>query len=173
MKDEVMRIATKGAALASALVVSLVMTQAAESQSLKTGYYTVSPAAVTPGQDEVKYEKYTAELVNQTSVSECFSAGINLPHRATITNFVVWYKGGSMQPLSIQLVRSKLDDEVHNEIAFGLLADKSAPRKRQALRLAAPYALVDNSRYSYGINLCMGPDGARFYGARITYTYVP
>lgn len=168
-----MRIAMKGAALASALAVSLVMTQAAESQSLKTGHYSVSPAAVTPGRDTTKYQKYTAQLENQTSTAECFSVGINLPHRATITNFVVWYKGGSMQPLSVQLVRSKLDEEMHNEIAYGVLADKSALRKRQALVVAAANALVDNSRYTYGINLCMWPDGARFYGARVTYTYTP
>jgi hypothetical protein len=172
-KDEVMKIAIKGAALASGLVASLVMTQGAESQTLKTGHYSISPAAITPGRDTTKYQKYTAELENQTSTAECFSVGINLPHRATITNFVVWYKGGSIQPPVIQLVRSKLDEEMQNEIAYGLLTDKTAPRKRKTLLVAAANALVDNSQYTYGINFCMWPDGARFYGARVTYTYVP
>jgi hypothetical protein len=171
MKDEVVKIAIKAAAAASGVLVSLVMAQAAQSQTLKTGHYSINAAAVTPGQDGVRFQKYTPALFNNTSTAACFSAGVNLPHRATITNFVVWYRGGSTQPLTIQLNRTKLDDDVQNELSYGVLTDMVAPRKRQALPVYAPNSLVDNAQYSYGINLCMWPDGARFYGARITYAY--
>jgi hypothetical protein len=167
-----MKTAIKWAA-ACGLVILLVKAAAAQSEALKTGYYTVDPAAITADRGGTLYFKAAGALYNSNATAECFSTGVDLPHRATITRIVVWYTGGNTLAPTIRFARNKLADDSVEEIASGELANTNAARKAQTLHLTASRAVVDNAQYSYGLDLCMAPDGARFYGARVTYTYLP
>ena len=170
-----MRTAISYAAAIGGVAMSLMLTGAAQSQALKTGYYAVDAAALTPTQAGHPYVKLTGMLYNISTAGQCFSTGINLPHRATITRVVVWYTGGTAIYPSIEfaLVRHKMADGTGEQVAYAKLSNKSEPRKTQGLVPAAAHATVDNTQYVYGIDLCMAPDGASFYGARVAYTYTP
>jgi hypothetical protein len=146
----------------------------AQTTTLKTGHYTIDPASVTAGRGDILYTKNAGLLYNLNTGSWCFSAGVNLPHRATVTRITAWYKGGTgPAPLIMRLLRSKLADGTNVEVGYGVLSNKNVPRKAETLGLTASHAVVDNVQHSYGIDLCIPPDGSRFYGARITYTYIP
>ena len=140
----------------------------------RTGYFTIDSLAMSPagaGSD------YTIDFSGGVGLSvnggPCFTAGVNLPNGATITNVAAYYRSGMGSDLIVKLFSHKLADGVSNEIAAKILTDNSGIRKVTNLTLVpTPAALiVNNAQFSYGLGICLTTTDNKFYAARITYTY--
>ncbi len=178
-----MKIVTKPAASLVALA-ALLFAGSAHAQTVKTGHYSIDPAAM--GADQVSsstnYSVGWADgLRNAAGQSACFAAAVNLPHGGTVTRITVWYSSTAPGDVAVVL-RQQLSDGEIAYVAGKEIGSTSGQRKALNVPLigdsarAAESALtqkIDNARFSYTFRICLnGLNKAAFHVARITYTYV-
>lgn len=137
----------------------------------KTGYFSVSHLAMVPLQDTAAFFNGIGGTGLTVPSTECFSAGVNLPHGAKMTQLA--FVSGSIthgNPV-VYLLRQKLSDGTQDIIASATNVSDTDARITRAVAIANDAkALTNNAHYAYALHLCMF-NGDNFYGARIIYTY--
>jgi hypothetical protein len=138
--------------------------------TVKTGWYSIPTAAMVPTTDTWAYSDsvFGSELSN--SGGACFSAGVNLPEGATVTEIRAWYKSSTVNDARTFFLRTNLPSGATDSIVDQTSPDSTGTRKPVAYAVTANN-VTNNGRYSYSFGTCANNSTTRFYGARITYTY--
>jgi hypothetical protein len=137
----------------------------------KTGWYAINPADLVHDTGFGTYNISTQSL-SAGAESQCFLAGVHLPHGAQITRVTMWYQSASGSlDISFFFDRTKFTDGAGARVAFALTSDDSNTRKQVSASVPAAVATVDNSDYRYTFYVCPTSSDNRFHGARITYLY--
>lgn len=139
--------------------------------SVKTGYYTIHPAAMVPSASSSQYGINVSGSI--LGGNGCFVTGVNLPQGAIITLVTVWARSDSsgIGPTA-SLFRNTPANGGSATIANKNFDDDSDTRRGFSVSVPAsnPARLVNNSNQTFGFETCV-TTGTLFYGARITYTY--
>ena len=136
----------------------------------KTGHLAIHVMALTPDRPS-SANSYFLGFAGALFGDGCYSAGINLPHGATMTRLSVWYTSNADSDPNVQIRRHPLLDGGTNNIVSQIIPDDSGTRKQRNFAIAdGPLAKVNNARNAYGFAVCLD-SGTTFHGARITYTY--
>lgn len=139
--------------------------------SPRTGYFTISPAALSPDGDGADYIiGFTGGARLQSDSTRCFVTGVNLPQGARITQMRVFYSSGASNP-HVRLYREALATGVAEQIANINLPITGGARSAANVPIAASLATVGNAGFSYGFGTCLFDTASRLHGVRITYTY--
>jgi hypothetical protein len=139
--------------------------------SPKTGYLTISPAALSPTADGVDYIiGFSGGVHLQTNSLQCFVTGVNLPHGARITQMLVFYTTGGTGP-QVRLYRESLTTGVAQQIANANLPLTGGARSAASVPIAPSLAIVGNAAFTYGFGTCLSDTANTLHGVRITYTY--
>ena len=134
----------------------------------KTGYLSLAPFAFGTASNNVSYD-ITPNYMSSSEVGDvCMLAGVNLPHRATISQVTAWFASSSGHA-KVTLWRSPVDTFDEEVIAQQDDVDTSGMLKPISVKVRH-LETVDNAHYLYELMGCFrSPD--LFHGARITYTY--
>jgi hypothetical protein len=134
----------------------------------QTGYLMIPPAAFVPQDKTVTYSNLGDSL--DTTGTGCFSAPVNLPNGAKMTQFGIWYAKDDATAGSSQLVRVTPADGSVSGVAY--MEPAASARRFKGAAITVPSdQTVNNARYMYFAVQCQ-TDQTYFYGARIQYTYV-
>jgi len=135
----------------------------------QTGYLTISPASFVPASNSAVYGNDGSSIV--TTGQQCFSAGVNLPQDAKITQLAMWYSKND--DTSVQLSLSRSEPALFNTTGIASLSpvNTGGTGKAAAVNITnTSLQTVNNIRYMYIVNNCVS-DQEFFAGARIKYTY--
>jgi len=140
----------------------------------RMGVFGIDNMALSPdGNDSLNYRNdWDSGLTPLTPGDDgCFSAGVHLPHGATITKLTVFYKSDpDFTVPTAYFLRKEFSSGDSQQVGFNALPD-SAMRTSNIVPLNAARTTVNNNRYSYGFGICLENNGDTFYAARIVYTY--
>jgi hypothetical protein len=174
-KGSIMTIGLKWTGGAGSLIAALALIAVAQAAPLKTGFYSIDHMAMGPasiGFTTASDIYPGVGLFNAASDPACFTAGVNLPHGATIQTVVVSYRSGPNTNPSAGLFRHRYPTDDNETVAEKDLTDNSGERKNTQLPLNPDRRVVDNAHFAYGFKVCLGgSNGDSFYSARITYQY--
>lgn len=140
----------------------------------KTGYYSISPMSLAFAGDGGNADKaffiQTNSVVRPT-YGGCFLTGVNLPQGAVIKQLSVWFDTGASPNFIPSLTRLNFATGSLDLLAIANVGSNTPARKQINLAVTnASFGTVDNATYSYGFQVCIGPNDA-FYAARIMYTF--
>jgi hypothetical protein len=140
----------------------------------RTGYLSLSPYAFTPANTPSAASYSIGETDLSADSAGCFVSSINLPDGARIKGFTSWTSNSSGTPGSVQVVFLRIsdsDDGITN-------ISNASPQPPTAMRTATngsiaagSAAVINNQHFAYGVYVCISEATARFYKARIAYTY--
>jgi hypothetical protein len=147
--------------------------------SAKTGYYLVGPFDMAPtGSPSAASFTLSSDGGQGLGIrpggasSSCFMTGLHFPQGATLTQLIVHFRSGanaSGQP-SFTLWRTTPTGDFLT-LGTRTFADDTGANKAGAVTLSPSAAVVNNSLYTYGLQVCLAASSDMFYGARIAYTY--
>jgi hypothetical protein len=139
----------------------------------QTGYLQLPVPAFFPDDTGIEYDTSNGgRLTASAGVFRCFSAPVNLPQGAKMTDVRVWYVAVAGGDTAAGLLRE--DTTVGNAVAVintSLAATGAGVRGTANLPVPAAFQSVQNVRYSYIFRFCLFQPTTRFDGARVTYTY--
>ena len=142
----------------------------------KNGYLMVDTFDMRPANSSTNFVSgFTTEgfaIGPGDSTTACFQAGLHFPDGATLSRVVVHFKSGASangQPSVILWRKTPTGDAL--QAGNQTFADDTASPRSGNVPVTAALAVVDNARYSYGLEMCLHSTADRFYGARIAYTY--
>jgi hypothetical protein len=147
----------------------------------RTGYFGIHSMALSPqGDGSLDYRSpwETEGLTVRPMNDGCFSAGVHLPHGATITQLRVFYKSDPLDDVggpdgtvpTAYLLRREFSTNASQRVGFDALPDSATPTS-YVVSLNDARTTVNNTRYSYGFGICLENSGDTFHSARITYRY--
>jgi hypothetical protein len=138
----------------------------------KTGHFTIHVMAMTPDSDAAAndYSIDSGGHLSTGTANLCFTAGVTLPHGATMTRLSIWYTSGAASDPVVNLLREALVDGTTNVIIPNTFDDSGTRTQSNTAIPNNSFAKVNNAQYAYGFVICLGSD-TTFHGARITYTY--
>ena len=139
----------------------------------QVGYVPINNMAMVPVDSTVAnaYSNPAGGGLTNSVGTGCFNTSVHLPNGALINQLVVWYQSGAASDPAVSLIRT-----TNSSGASVLLVSQSIPNDAAARRqanfpvTASAESTVDNSKQSYGFQVCLGM-GDQFYSARIRYTY--
>lgn len=144
-------------------------TSSAAPATPKTGYLGIDPMAMVPDSD-FPYKNDWA--VGLTNTYNCFNAGVSLPQGAKITKVLIAYRNPvDDKRVYVELRRKLFSTGQTQNVGWRTFPRNDSVRTQNALHLAGAFTQIDNSKYTYGIGVCLGTPTNIFYGAHITYTY--
>lgn len=158
------------------------VTKSSPSWSERTGYVSIAPGAFTPDQNYYDTDPggSTAYKYNHTgykltggSTNETYYAQVDLPHGVEVTRLDFYYDDDD------NTERARLDLLRHSRVmaAPSYLATVQSPEAADSDSsgyddtITTNLEIVDNSSYSYYLNLTLPDTTLSYYGATITYTY--
>ncbi|MFN2185308.1 MAG: hypothetical protein ACK2UU_15060 [Anaerolineae bacterium] len=138
---------------------------------------TIPAAAFTPGAQYYSYENHGRYLKyfegSSPSDTGYFVAPVLLPQGATLSRLTFHYKDGGAGQADLLLVRHTHDTQGSLLMAELLSSDIWAPSFGSASTTNFnPTALIDNSLYSYYLNLSL-PPGGLVWGCGVEIEYYP
>lgn len=143
----------------------------------RTGYLVIPPPAFTPRSLDINYLSSggSISLIPTTTDGVYWTAPVNLPHGAKITDLALWFRKPTGDDfISLILYRMRLSTGEVSEIA-----NHKPPATANAYK-GVSYAIagetIDNRSYGYFLFLTLrDADGTlpapNFSAARVTYTY--
>ncbi len=137
-----------------------------------TRYFSIPGSAFFPTNNLVAYDGQDARWATSGS-SVVFSAPINLPDGANITEVRLIYFRGAAETISFSFRRFDPMTNAHQTIASGTGSSTSCPCS--LVLTPGPFATVNNQTYNYlalvswNVN-SQFPDAHKIQGLRITYT---
>jgi hypothetical protein len=138
----------------------------------KIGHYAISHLAMVPNSEGGDYlNSASGNGLSTVAGARCFTAGVNLPNGATIKNLIVFHAADAAGRVEFTLLRQRISDGGNDTIGTRTSTSTTGQRVTKAVPIDASLAVVTNSQYLYGVNLCINNVGGVFYGARIGYTY--
>lgn len=138
----------------------------------KTRYYVVPACTFNPEQSTYSYTRFGLALWTSTGGETHWSAPVNLPHGAIMTDFAVWFLDASdVSNISAGLLRCPHGSESSEH----LVAVTSSGSSGEGQMLDDPNInnpSVDNGNYHYYVEVSMGGGDQflRLRSVRITYT---
>lgn len=142
----------------------------------KTSHISVSPAAFIPNQPPIAHINLGYKLINNSGSNAWWSAPVQLPHGAVITNFEACWEDGNPDDARASLVRRPLTNL--NESLASLAAVDSHGYQGTVISgcrsdTSILTAVIDNDNYAYYIDVYLPPNSAskpmEFYGITIDY----
>ncbi len=109
--------------------------------------------------------------VHPTTASvACFSAPVNLPTRAKMTELAIWYARGVADSMDVVFYRQRLSDGVLVQIVSQNLPSTGGARGLATYPITSQ--TVDSEHYAYFIKVCMQTSTVPLLAAaRVAYTY--
>ena len=150
----------------------LCMAFAGTAGAVTTGHYGLHWQAFSPASDSSAcnyvYSNFLGGIASGVT-GACFSAGVNLPDGATITAVSFWHTSSSGTE-SFDFFRTAVSDGTSVKLISK--QDTNSTGQRKTVNVAVHHLnVVDNTRYLYGVLVCLGnANNDTFQGARITYT---
>jgi hypothetical protein len=136
----------------------------------QTGYLSLAAAAFTPADPSAVFNNNGATLT--TTGTACFSAPVNLPQGAKVTQVAIWYSKNDATASDLTLFRLALNAHPATDTIVEVPAPSTGGTfKSAAASVTDPsFQTVNNKRYSYFVSKCV-TDSETFLTAQITYTY--
>lgn len=159
------------------------VTQSSPSWSSRTGYISIAPGAFTPkknyydtdpgGSTDYNYTHLGYKLTGTGAAAEKYYAQVDLPHGATVTRLDFYYDDDDNS------AQARLDLLAHSRVtsAPSYLATVQSPTLADSDSSGYDDTIldvlktIDNSSYSYYLELGLASTNLSYYGATITYTY--
>ncbi len=159
------------------------VTQSSPSWSSRTGYVSVAPGAFTPkknyydtdpgGSTDYNYTHLGYKLTGTNVAAEKYYAQVDLPHGSTIARLDFYYDDDDASK------QARLDLLAHSRVAAApsYLATVQSPTGTDSDGSSYDDTIldvlktIDNSSYSYYLELGLSSTNLSYYGATITYTY--
>jgi hypothetical protein len=166
------------AGLAAGILIGLFLSGAAHAitdtvfrySAVQTGYYSINVAALVPSVAGADYAVSANTSSIQSSTMSCYETGVNLPDRAKMTGVTVWYDD-SGSGIVTNLIRINLNTGLNDNLLSKINNSSGGNRVARLYPLSGAIATINNKGFSYALAICMTHNTAKFYGARITYTY--
>lgn len=139
---------------------------------ITTRYFSIPGTAFLPTKDTVTYDGQEARWATSGS-SVVFSAPVNLPDGANITEVRLVYFRGAAETISFSFRRFDPMTNTQQTIASGIGSSTSCPCS--LVLTTGPFATVNNQTYNYLALVAWNvnsqfPDAHKIQGLRITYT---
>jgi len=139
-----------------------------EPLATKTGYLSIPAAAFEVKSDSDTYTNLGYEVYGAGSKSLIFSAPVQLPHEATVTKVTFYWKDISLKDGSLKLMRNLMDGTTENMAEVTTVGNSGVGSSYDD---TIDYAEIDNSLYSYFLEMELFGEIVSSYGAIIEYTY--
>ncbi len=134
------------------------------------GYESVPAAAFVPKDHSYEYYNDGYRVLNPTGSAPYFVAPVDLPHGATVTKVTFYFYDDSSvgsDYASVWLGRNDHDN------SFSQMADVTSNDAGDSSNQddTINYATIDNSQYSYFLELCLNSSAVWAYGVVVEYSY--
>ncbi|MHC4624789.1 MAG: hypothetical protein ACYS4W_12900 [Planctomycetota bacterium] len=134
----------------------------------RTGYLSLPAANFRPMREGYSYQNNGYELIGNVTVKSIYFAGVQLPHRATVTKVTFYWRDYSSDTGTTYLYMSNFMGAAYE---MATVDTTGTGGNGSSYDDTISYATIDNSQYAYYLRLLL-PDGlVRAYGVVIEYTY--
>jgi hypothetical protein len=138
--------------------------------AVQTGYYNINVAGLVPQVAGADYAVNGGTSYIQSSTVSCYATDVHLPDRARMTGVTVWYNGTGAGIVT-NLVRINVNTGLNEFLFSKINNDSGGNRVARLYPVSGTEAAINNKAFSYAVEICLSDSAAKFYGARIAYTY--
>jgi hypothetical protein len=134
-----------------------------------TRYYSLPGSALRPGNNGISYTSDEYSLQSLESTFADFTAPVNLPHGAVVTEMKCWvFDNDPSGGMAVTLRRVRLSDRVGWNMAQ--VAPSDSPSVQELTDSSIDLSTIDNGSSIYYITWGATRNTHKLYGVRIAYT---